>query len=48
VGTNVRVWYNPSDPSSAVLEPGIQEEHKMGLISALFFLVLGLCAVLFM
>jgi hypothetical protein len=46
VATAVRVWYDPDDPSHAVLEPGINGEHVRGLAAALLFLVLGVVVML--
>jgi len=47
-GTNVTVYYNPSNPSEAVLEPGIQNSGGMicSTIGALIFVVLGALIVL--
>lgn len=47
-GTNVTVYYNPDNPSEAVLEPGIQNSGGMicGTIGAVVFIILGALIVL--
>jgi len=42
------VYYNPNDPSEAVLEPGIQNNGCMicGTIGAVIFIILGFLIVL--
>jgi len=46
VGKTVRVYYHPSNPKLAVLEPGISYVNFWWLVIAVGFLALGLLALL--
>ena len=45
VGDDVSVWYDPSEPTRAVLVPGIERGNVLRILFGLAFLYLGLASL---